>query len=105
MQIEEAAKAEGITDAKAKGELGKKTRGKKDSELSIEQLRDLWKARLTVEERKAFAALRAGAIGTRSQDLHSAKIAAAVDFSLEHHCSGNLRWKNIKLSAQHCSTV
>lgn len=84
-QIEDAAAAECISDAEAKSKLGKKTRQKKDSELPVEQLHELWKARLTAKERKAFAALRAGAIGNRSQDVSMNKIDVAVEFALEHH--------------------
>lgn len=80
-QIEDAAAAESITDAEAKSKRGKKTRQKKGSELPVEQLHELWKARLSAEERKALAALRAGAIGNRSQDLKVNKVDASIEYA------------------------
>ena len=84
-QIEEAARSEGISDAKAKAELGKKTRDKKESNLSVDELHKQWFARLDTNERKAFDALRAGAIGIKPQKLRASKAAEAVEFAIEHH--------------------
>lgn len=50
--IEKVAKDLGITDPKAKGELGAKTRLKKDCNLSYAELRAEWQSRLTSEERE-----------------------------------------------------
>lgn len=54
-EIEAAAERLGITDAKSKGELGAKTRSKKNKELTPEQLRSAWLAQLTDGERNALA--------------------------------------------------
>ncbi len=51
--IEQTAKEEGITDPKAKSELGAKTREKKAKNLSMDQLRRQWISRLTSEEQVA----------------------------------------------------
>ena len=63
--IEAYAKKHGITSAEAKSELGKLTREKKDDGLTLAELREIWSSRLTREEREAFEALRAGALGKR----------------------------------------
>ena len=49
-QIERHAEKHGITDAKAKDQLAAKTREKKQNELSMPQLRAIWKERLVGEE-------------------------------------------------------
>lgn len=54
-QIEEEAKARGITDPEEKGKLGAKTRRRKAKELSLEQLRSEWVSRLSREEFDALA--------------------------------------------------
>jgi conjugative relaxase-like TrwC/TraI family protein len=53
-EIEAAAKRLGITDPDRKGELGAKTRSKKNKELTPEQLRAAWLAQLTDGERDAL---------------------------------------------------
>ena len=45
--IEKVAEEKGITNPDRKAELGAETREKKDSELSIGQLREAWDSRLT----------------------------------------------------------
>lgn len=84
-QVEAYAKDHGITDAQAKSKLGKQTREKKTNQLSVTQLRQQWRARLTPQERAAFAALGAGAIGERAGEVESVVLEAAVDYALEHH--------------------
>lgn len=84
-QVEDHAQTHGITDAKAKGDLGRETRGEKDPTLSIPQLRSRWNARLTSDERAAFAALRAGAIGGEKGRSDQRSLEQAVSFALDHH--------------------
>jgi conjugative relaxase-like TrwC/TraI family protein len=50
--IEKVAEEKGITDPDRKAELGAETREKKDSELSIGQLRQAWDSRMSSEERR-----------------------------------------------------
>lgn len=83
-QIEKQAALDGIHDPSAKSKLGKKTRERKGTELPLEKLREEWRARLTPKERKAFAALRAGAIGVKPRSIDQ-NVAIAVDFALQHH--------------------
>ena len=53
--IEEEAKRKGIVDAAAKSELGAKTREHKKKDLSFDELRAEWSARLSASERAAIA--------------------------------------------------
>ena len=50
--IEKVAEEKGITNPDRKAELGAETREKKDSELSIGQLRQAWDSRMSPEERR-----------------------------------------------------
>ncbi|MGB6690386.1 MAG: MobF family relaxase [Terracidiphilus sp.] len=77
--IEAEAERLGITDAKAKGELGRRTREKKDPEpKSMEELRRIWNARLSDEEREAIAGAR------RGQKTFSMNAKEAMDYALSH---------------------
>jgi len=77
--IEAEAQRLGITDRKAKGELGRRTREKKDAApKSMVELRTLWSARLTEEERASIANARNG------QESTSPDAAKAVDYALSH---------------------
>jgi conjugative relaxase-like TrwC/TraI family protein len=84
-QIELTAAAEGVTDAAKKSRLGKKTRQKKDTEIPVDRLREDWDSRLTRKERKAFAALRAGAIGKGTGQAESQSVQSSLEFAIEHH--------------------
>jgi conjugative relaxase-like TrwC/TraI family protein len=84
-QVEAFAQEHGITDAAAKGRLGLKTREKKDKGRSVEKLRHEWRSRLSPEEKAAFAALGAGAIGGRVGKEEAIKVAASVRYALDHH--------------------
>ncbi len=77
--IEAEAKRLGITNAKAKGELGAKTRRKKDPEgLSMTELREVWNRRLSETERNAMAKAQQG------QESTSPDAQAAMDYALSH---------------------
>ncbi|QOJ14153.1 MAG: relaxase domain-containing protein [Planctomycetia bacterium] len=52
--IEDAAREKGITNPDAKGELGAKTRERKQKDLTLDELREQWTARLTPEELAAL---------------------------------------------------
>lgn len=54
-RIEEKARREGVTDPVRKAELGAKTREKKNAELTLPELRQEWRQRLSDEERDAIA--------------------------------------------------
>lgn len=54
-QIDELARKKGITDAKARAELGAKTREAKSPTLSMAELRERWRKRLTPDEERCLA--------------------------------------------------
>lgn len=56
-QIEDEAERRGITDPERKSELGAKTRARKQKELTPGELREVWDAQLTDQEREALAAV------------------------------------------------
>jgi len=77
--IEAEAQRLGITDPKAKGELGRRTREGKDPDgLSVAQLREAWKERLSGDEREAIIDAR------RGQSADGPDAAAAMDYALAH---------------------
>lgn len=56
-RIEKLAKERGITNPDAKAELGAQTRSGKAKELTMPELDDLWRSRMTPEETRALDAL------------------------------------------------
>jgi conjugative relaxase-like TrwC/TraI family protein len=77
--IESEAQRLGITNQKAKGELGRRTREKKEATpKSMPALREVWKARLSPAETESILAARDGKQGT------SPDAAKAVDYALSH---------------------
>jgi conjugative relaxase-like TrwC/TraI family protein len=77
--IENEAERLGITSAKAKGELGRRTREAKDADgMSVAQLREAWKARLSGTEQDAIGTARQG------QDVNTLSPSAAMDYALSH---------------------
>ena len=77
--IEAEAARLGITDAKAKGKLGAKTREKKNEvQQSMAELRKEWNSRLTDEERDAISGAR------RGQKTTSLDATQAMDYALSH---------------------
>lgn len=56
--IEKEAKERGITDADAKGDLGAKTREKKQKDMTLAELQDNWKSRLDPDEWDALRSVR-----------------------------------------------
>jgi len=78
--IEQEAERLGITDAKAKGELGRKTREGKDAApaMSVSELRREWMKRLSDGERDAISGARDG------QRCTSPDATRAMDYALSH---------------------
>lgn len=56
-EVEDAARASGVTDPERKGELGARTRSRKQGELTAAQLLEVWSARLSDDERSALTTL------------------------------------------------
>jgi conjugative relaxase-like TrwC/TraI family protein len=78
--IEAEAQRLGITSAKAKGELGARTRKKKDPDtLPISELRKLWAARLSDGEGDGLKRLR-----NAGQESTSLDASASMDYALSH---------------------
>jgi conjugative relaxase-like TrwC/TraI family protein len=80
-QIERMAEEKGITDPKAKAQLGAKTREAKSHDLSWNQLRREWDSRLTNSERAALAQAH------RREHQPARTVGqekAAVDHALDH---------------------
>ncbi len=83
-QIEAYAQAHGISDAEAKGQLGKLTRERKGEGKSIDQLRPQWQSRLTPAERAAFARLL-DRQGKAAQTSSSERAIQSVQYALDHY--------------------
>ncbi|HEY4311622.1 MAG TPA: MobF family relaxase [Pirellulales bacterium] len=81
--IEKEAADKGITDAKEKEQLGAKTREHKQKDLSMEDLRAIWKARLSDAELESLHRI-CGRVGGPSiaEDQHAA--GQAIDVAVEH---------------------
>ncbi len=79
--IEKVAKEKGILDPDKKAELGAETRERKDSALSWEQLRKVWSARLSDEEREGLAAVHRRERVFARPERGEVK---AVDHAIEH---------------------
>ena len=84
-QIEEYAKEHRITSAEKKSQLGRITRESKKDDLTLSELRQIWRNRLSAEERKTFKALRAGEVGMKREKSKEQMLEAAVNFAVEHH--------------------
>lgn len=63
--IEETAREKGVTDPQAKGELGAKTREKKQKDLTLDELRGEWMSRMTADELAALEGVK-GRLGMES---------------------------------------
>jgi conjugative relaxase-like TrwC/TraI family protein len=82
-EVEEIAAEKGIFDAKAKDQLGAKTRDRKIENLTLEELKAAWNARLTDEER--FGILNAGKETAKNKvPDFSEKAGQSVNMALEH---------------------
>ncbi|WP_417847328.1 MobF family relaxase [Thalassoglobus sp.] len=82
-QIEEFAEKHGIQNAARKGELGAKIRDRKESGASLDELRQAWRAKLTLQELHTFANLKSTKGVDQQDEVLRAKVA--VDYALEHH--------------------
>ncbi|QDV90565.1 Multifunctional conjugation protein TraI [Phycisphaerae bacterium RAS2] len=84
--IEKEAKERGLTSAAEKDQLGAKTREKKQKEIAFDELREVWRSRLTAEESNAVTtvAKRIGGSAIGEDLLVAAQAASrAVEHCLE----------------------
>lgn len=82
-RIEEKASEMNISDAKAKGELGARTREKKKKNLTLDELRNEWCSRLLPEESAALRQVEAGIGGDRIMEDKQAA-GYAVNYAIDH---------------------
>ncbi len=82
-EIEEKAREEGITDPKEKDGLGARTRSRKAKELSLAELKSVWRERLSGEESNAVSGLEARIGGGALPEDRDA-CRAAVDRAVAH---------------------
>lgn len=89
-EIEAEAKAKGITSAKAKDQLGAKTRSRKRKDVGMEALREEWAGRLTQDEWAALNGAAGGGSGASafalraSVDRPEISDRQAMDYALAH---------------------
>lgn len=82
-EIEDKARARGITDPKRKAELGARTRKGKVKELTLPELQRTWRERLTSDESSAVATL-AGRIGRDVIAEDPAGCKEAISRAIDH---------------------
>lgn len=82
-QIERLAKAKGIADPKAKGRLGAMTREEKVKNLSLGQLQEAWRERMTPAELDRLAALEK-LVGSGPLPQDDSAASRALDFAIGH---------------------
>ena len=85
-QIEEKAKQDGITSADEKAELGTKTRQSKSAQFTMEELRGMWRSRMSEPERARMDAVleQSSTDGGTLVNPGPADIKEAVEQSLSH---------------------
>lgn len=82
-EIEKRAKELGITDPKAKAELGAKTRNRKAKDLPFPELQLQWQARMSPRDQDALARV-ADLLGGEVQPRDLLAAGRAVDFAAAH---------------------
>jgi conjugative relaxase-like TrwC/TraI family protein len=81
--IEAVAKAKGITDPAAKAELGAKTRNNKAADLTMPELRAIWRSRMTTSESGTIERLKQR-IGGRGVSIEPRAAEIAVKYAVDH---------------------
>jgi len=82
-QIEEKAREMGIDDAEEKAELGAKTRSRKAKDLTMPELEQLWRGRLSDEEQRLFSSLE-NRIGGTAQPADGSAAERGLEFAVGH---------------------
>jgi conjugative relaxase-like TrwC/TraI family protein len=82
-EVEEVAERKGITDARAKDQLGARTRDSKKS-VTVSDLKKEWEGRLTADERQAIFKAKENGAGKKEKTLDAKEaVNLALDHSLE----------------------
>ncbi len=86
-QIEELAQKKGILDPQEKDQLGAKTREKKNSNLSLPELKKLWQERLSDEDPESLGVLVSNKGRERSHVPNAVELATAhaIEHCFERH--------------------
>ena len=86
-EIEAVAKEHNITDATDRGQLGARTRRKKESAIEPELLQRYWEAKLTPAEAKAIDAIRQQAQNhpTKAKERLGPNAEEALRHAIKHH--------------------
>jgi len=79
-EIEEKARELGIEDADAKSELGAKTRGRKQKDLTFPELQDTWRSRMSQQEIDALNSLERR-LGGDAEPADSSAAARSVEYA------------------------
>ncbi len=82
-QIEEKARELGIDNVEAKADLGARTREKKQKNLSLPELQETWRNRLTPQEIAAVSALERR-IGGDAEPADTSAAAKSVEYAKGH---------------------
>lgn len=82
-QIEDKAREMGIDDAEAKSELGAKTRSRKAKDLTMPELEQRWRGRLTAEEKQQLAALELR-LGGNAEPADGSAAERGLEFAVGH---------------------
>jgi conjugative relaxase-like TrwC/TraI family protein len=82
-QIEDKAKELGVTNPDAKGELGARTRERKRKDLTLDELREEWTARMTPEELAAMNTVKSR-LGEESIPEDDRVAGEAVSHAIDH---------------------
>jgi conjugative relaxase-like TrwC/TraI family protein len=79
-QVEQKAKELGITSAKGKDGLAAMTRERKQKQFSKQELRELWNARVSAEERASIQ----NNLRNKTPETHKVSEMKAMDFAMQH---------------------
>lgn len=84
-QVEDYAEEHGIKDEAAKAKLGAKIRSKKEKGLTLVELRQQWRSRLTPQEKVAFERIERSKSAPKQAIDEAAAEEASVRYALDHH--------------------
>jgi conjugative relaxase-like TrwC/TraI family protein len=81
--IDQLAREKGVDDPEAKAELGAATRERKAKQLTMPQLQEMWRSRLSPDELDALSQVEA-CLGGDVARANERAAAAALDYAAEH---------------------
>jgi len=87
-QIEDKARELGLENAEAKSELGAKTRSRKQKDLSMPELEQAWRERMTPSEIAALESL-ASLVGGDSEPVDPSAAVRGIEYAIGHEFERN----------------